>query len=175
MQQRLGAQQAAAGAQVLDQVGVRVLDPAARTARCARRRCVEPHRVDDREPLLGAQAEVVLAEGDRGVHDARAVLGRDEVARQHGAALRAIGLRGDEGKRRLVCGAEHLDAREPVDDLDVIAQHALGERLGEHLAAGGPHVREVGIHRDGGVGRERPRCGRPDEQRVALAQPARRG
>ena len=90
VQERLRAQQPPAGAQVLDQVGVGVLDPAPGVrADALVVGAVEPHGIDDVEPLLGAEPEVVLAERDRGVDDARAVLGGHEVAGQHRVALGA--------------------------------------------------------------------------------------
>ena len=71
-------------AQVLDQVGVGVLDvaPGVR-ADALVVGAVGAHRVDDVQAVLLAEAEVVLAEGDRGVDEAGAVVGGDEVAEQH--------------------------------------------------------------------------------------------
>ena len=84
----LRAQQPAALAQVLDEVGVGLLDPAPRVrADTLVVGAVELHRVDDREPLLLAEPVVVLAERDRRVDDAGAVVGGHEVARQDGVAL----------------------------------------------------------------------------------------
>ena len=87
----LGAQQPAARAQVLDQVGVGVLHPAAGVrADPLVEGAVEPDRVDHVQPVLLAEAEVVLAERDRRVHESGAVLGGDEVGGQHGVAARAV-------------------------------------------------------------------------------------
>ena len=87
------AQQPAARAEVLDEVGVGVLDEAPGVrADALVVGAVEPHRVDDVEAVLLAEAEVVLAERDRGVHEAGAVVGRDEVAEQDGVAALAVGL-----------------------------------------------------------------------------------
>ena len=87
----LRAQQAPAAAQVLDEVGVGVLDEAPGVGADALVvGAVEAHRVDDVQPVLLAEAEVVLAEGDRGVHEARAVVGGDEVAEQDGVAALAV-------------------------------------------------------------------------------------
>ena len=175
VQVRLGAQQAPARAQVLDQVGIGVLDPAAGVGADALVvGPVELHRVDHVEALLGAEAEVVLAERDRGVDDAGAVVGGHEVAGQHGVALLAV-LRGrDERERRLVRGAQHLGAAEAVGHPRVLAEHARDERLGEHGAVARAHVGELGVDGHGGVGDERPGRRGPDEQRVALAQRAGR-
>ena len=79
---------------------------------------------------------------------------------------------GDERERRLVAGAEHVAPVEAVGDLRVLAEHALDQRLGEHVAVGRAHVGQLGVDRDGGVGDERPRRRRPDQQHVAVAQRA---
>ena len=61
-----------------------------------------------------------------------AVVGGDEVGRQHGVALLAVGLGRDERERRLVARRRRSSrAGEAVGDLGVLAEHALGERLGE--------------------------------------------
>ncbi len=175
VEERLGAQQPPARAQVLDEVGIGVLDPAAGVrADALVVGAVEPHRVDDLETLLGAEPEVVLAERDRGVHDAGAVVGADEVGRQHGVALLPVRLGRDERERRLVAGADQLAAGEAVDDLDPLADHLLGARLGQHLAARRAHVGQLRVDGERGVGRERPGRRRPGEQLVALAQRAGR-
>ena len=140
---RLGAQQPPAGAEVLDEVGVGVLDlaPGVRPDALV----VGPvgaHRVDDVQAVLLAEAEVVLAEGDRRVHEAGAVVGGDEVAEQDGVAALAVdvGLQVREG--RLVAHAVERRAREAVEDPHAFgAEHALDERLG---------------HDDGRVERARP-------------------
>jgi hypothetical protein len=79
----LGAQQPPTGAQVLDEVGVGVLDlaPGVR-ADALVVGAVGEDGVDDVEAVLLAEAEVVLAEGDGGVDEAGAVVGGDEVAEE---------------------------------------------------------------------------------------------
>ena len=115
VQVRLGAQQPPARAQVLDDVGVGLLHPAPGVgAHAVDVRAVEPHRVDDVDALLLAEPVVVLAEGDRRVHDAGAVVGADEVAGQHGVALRPELLGLDEVERGLVARAEDLGALEAL-------------------------------------------------------------
>ena len=87
----LGAQQPAARAQVLDEVGVGVLDEAPGVlADALVVGAVEPHRVDDVQAVALAEPEVVLAERDRGVDEAGAVVGGDEVAEQDGVAALAV-------------------------------------------------------------------------------------
>ena len=171
---RLGAQQPPAGAQVLDEVRVGVLDVAARVGADALVvRAVEPHRVDDVQAVLLAEAEVVVAEGDRRVHEAGAVVGGDEVAEQHGVAALAVDVGLQEREGRLVAHAVERRAGEAVEDPDVVAaEHALDERLGQHdrrveRPRLGAHVDQLGVDGDRGVGDERPRRRRPHEQLVA--------
>jgi hypothetical protein len=175
VQQRLRAQQPAVLPQPGDDVRVGVLDPAAgELAHAVVVGAVEPDRVDDLDPLLLAEPVVVLAEGERGVHDARAVVGGHEVGRQHPVTLRPQVLGGDVGKQRRVAGADHVLAVEAVGDLRVLAQHGVQARLGEHVAVGGADVRELGRDGERGVGEQRPRRRRPGEDAVALAQRAGR-
>ena len=153
---------------------VGVLDPqAGELAHPLVEGAVELDRVDDGDALLLADPEVVLAERDRGVHDAGAVLGADEVGRHDGVAALAELLGGDERERRLVAGAEHVAAVEAVGDLRALAEHGLGARLGDHVAVLGAHVGEVGRDGQRGVGEQRPRRRRPGEDLVAGAQRAR--
>jgi hypothetical protein len=134
VQEAFRVMQAPARAQVLDQVLVGILDEAAGVrADALVVGAVAADRVDHVQAVLGAEPEVVLAERDRRVDDAGAVLGRHEVAGEHGVALGAVLLGGDERERRLVARAEHLGASEAVGDRG-LTEHALDERLGEHLA-----------------------------------------
>ena len=150
----LRAQQPPALAQVLDDVGVGLLDPAAGVrAHALLVGAVEPDRVDDRDPLLLAEPVVVLAERDRRVHEAGAVVGADEVAGEHGVALGRRTPRLDEVERRLVARAEDVarrgSARRPARPRPA---RAVDARLGEHVAVLGAHVGEVGRDGERGVG-----------------------
>ena len=85
----LGPEEQAARLEVGDQVRVGVLhEPPRVGADALVVGAVGPHRVDHVQAVLLAEAEVVLAERDRGVHEAGAVVGADEVGRQHGVAAR---------------------------------------------------------------------------------------
>ena len=168
-----GPQQLAARAQVLDEVRVGVLDeaPGVRADPLVVG-AVELDRVDHLQPGLLAQAEVVLAEGHRGVHQAGAVLGGDERGGQHGVALLAPVRAGDEVERRLVGQADQLGAGKALDHLDLLAEHAAGERGGDHLRRLlarhlRAHVLELRVDGHGGVGDQRPRRRGPDDQLVA--------
>ena len=133
----LGAQQPPARAQVLDEVGVGLLDvaPGVR-ADALVVGAVRVHRVDDVQPVLRAEAEVVLAEGDRGVHEAGAVLGGDEVGEQDRVAALAVGVGLDEAEGRLVAHAVERRAREAIEDPHAVgAEHAFHQRFGERPPA----------------------------------------
>ncbi len=91
----------------------------------------------------------------------------------------AVLLGAEVVKRGLVAHAVHRRAREAIEDLHGgrVAEHLLDERLGEHhrgveLAGLGTDVDELGVDRDRGVGDERPRRRRPDQQLVAGLQRA---
>ena len=171
----LGAQQPPARAQVLDQVGVGVLDEApGERADALVVGSVAEHRVHHGQALLLAQAEVVLAEGDRRVDQTGAVVGGDEVTRQDGVAALAVGLRRDEREGRLVAGALDAGAVELVEDLGVLAEHALHERGSDDVDLPARHTRaHVGHRRVDGhrsVGDQRPRGRRPHQQLVPRLQ-----
>ena len=170
---RLGPQQPAAGAEVLDQVGVGVLDLAPGVGADAL--VVGPvgvHRVDDLQAVLLAKAEVVLAEGDRGVDEAGAVVGGDEVAEQDAVAALAVGVGLQVRERRLVA---HSVERAPGKRSRIRTPSEPRTRStrpsatspGRRAARLGPHVDQLGVDRDRGVGDQRPRRGRPHEQLVA--------
>ena len=111
-------QQPAARAEVLDEVVVGVLDPAAGVrADPLVVGPVEADGVHDGQAVLLAEPEVVLAERDRGVHEAGAVVGGDEVAQQQhagypgdrkecfGNGMRLAGRRVEEADRLFGDGA----------------------------------------------------------------------
>ncbi len=113
-------------AQVLDQVGIGVLDGPSRVPGDPLvEGAVEPHRVDDGQPGRHAERVVVRAEGQGGVDDAGAVLGGDEVRLEHGVAARAPLLGGDERERRRVVRARQL---RPGQRLENLQAHAVGDR-----------------------------------------------
>ena len=62
-------------------------------------------RVLQRHPVLLAEPEVVLAEGERRVHEPGPVLGGDEVAEQHRMAERTELRAGDIFEGRFVADA----------------------------------------------------------------------
>ena len=129
----LGAQQAPAPAQVLDEVGVGVLDEAPGVrADALVVGAVEAHGVDDVQAVALPEAEVVLAEGDRRVHEAGAVVRGDEVAEQDGVAALAVGVGAQEAEGRLVAHAVQRRAGEAGEDLRALAEDPLDQRLGDH-------------------------------------------
>ena len=170
--ERLGPEDATARAEVLDQVGIGILDvPAGVGADAVVVGAVEPDRVDHVEPVLLAEAEVVLAEGDRGMDQARAVGGGDEVGEQHGVAAGAVlGCR-DERERRVVGDALELGAREAVQDVRPFAfpDHAFDQRLGDHVdlvLIFHANVSQFRVDGDRGVRHERPRSRGPDQELI---------
>ena len=149
------------GIGVLDEAAREVGDPVVEGA-------VRAHRVLERDPVLLAEPEVVLAEGDRGVDDPGAVRGRDEVADQHGVPARSVV--GDVGEGRLVADARERRAREVAEDLDVLAEHPLDQVAREHETSPslrGADVLDLLADRERRVGDQRPRRRRPGQQLVA--------
>src|SRR5947208_13221015 len=57
----------------------------------------------------------------------------DEVGEQDGVPALAVLAARDERERRLVARALELGAREALEDLRALAEHAPDERLGEHV------------------------------------------
>ena len=170
----LGAQQAPACLEVRRQVGIGVLDEAAgKRADALVVGAVGADRVDDGKPVLLAEPEVVLSERDRRVHEARPVLGADEVSRQHRVPALAVGLARDEPEGRLIRRALELLAGKPREDLRAVAEHALDESLGQHVdrpVVTGTDVCELGVDGDGGVRDQGPGSRGPDQQHVAGLQ-----
>ncbi len=176
------AEQQAALAQVGDQRRGRlgVLDEAILEAGDLRGElAVRAHRVVEgavagrvEEAVLGGDRVVVLAEGRGDVDQAGAVPGGDELAGDHReAAGLAVGQRED---RPLVPAADQLAPPYPPEDLGLLAEHPLEQRLGEdqHLVLD-PGANVADVRRDGhrDVAGQRPGRRRPDQQ--VLRQPAR--
>ena len=79
-------------------------------------------------------------------------------------------LRAQEREGREVAGTLELASGEAVEQLGVLAEHALHQRFGHDVdlpALARPHVEEVGIDGHGGVRHERPRRRGPDQQHVS--------
>ncbi len=167
----LGAQQAPLGLERRDDLGVVVVDELALEVGDALvEAAVGLDRVLQRHPVLLAEAEVVLAEGERGVHEARAVVGGDEVAEQDAVTERAEVRALDVVERRLVADALERRPGQVAEDLHLLAEDLLGERSGDdqHLPADArADVLDLRSGGDRGVGDQRPRSGRPDDERVA--------
>ncbi len=127
----LGTQQLPVGLQRLDDVLVGLLDEAAREVRDP---LVEAAAVVDRvlqlDPVLLAEPEVVLTEGDRGVHEPGSLVGGDEVGEQNGVAAGAVV--GDVVEGRLVGGAGEGLAGEMREHFGVLAEGVLDSIPGEH-------------------------------------------
>ena len=164
----LGAEQAARVAKRLDDRRVGVLHELAREVGDPLvEGAVLTHRVLELDPVLLAEPEVVLAEGDRGVHEAGALLRGHEVRLEHGVAARPVV--GDVGEGRLVADAGQGAARQAIEDLCALPQHSLDQRRGDHqdlVGIGGTHPRvlDLGADGNGRVGDQRPGRGGPDQE-----------
>ena len=171
------AKQQPALAQAGDQIGdqLLVVDRTPRVAEhprvvgsLARDRVEQRVRVGRvKQAVLDADAEVVLAECRRHVDDPGAVLGRHEVAGEHRrAARRPVGQLED---RAGVGAPDELRAAQRAEDLRALAEHPLDERLGDDqrlLADAHARIADLGPDSSGQVAGQRPRCGRPDQQRL---------
>ena len=110
---------------------------------------------------------VILAVGRRHVDDPGAVLGGDEVAAQH---LEGVGRVEEIREGRQVAQPQQLLAGQRGQDLRLLAQFpGVGGQacLRQHeppILHPHKHIRDVGIDRDGLVGRQGPGCGGPDQQ-----------
>ena len=169
MQVGLGAEQLPLLVEGLDDVGVRLLDEAAGEIRDPLvEATAQVDWVLQRDPVLLTEAEVVLAERDRCVDQAGALVGGDEVGEQDGVAARAVV--GDVVEGGLVRGPRDRLAREMREHLRLLAEHRLDAVAGQHedlVADPGPDVLDLRSGGDRRVGDQGPRGGRPDEQRVA--------
>ena len=130
---------------------------------------VRPNRVLKRHPVSLAELEVVLAEGERGVDESRALLGADEVGQQHRVAEWAELLALDEIERGLVANALERGAREMRQHLGILAEHPLDQRPGnDHRLLTKPRADVLDLRTGGnrGMTDQRPGGRRPDEQVV---------
>ena len=149
MQVGLGAEQLALLLERLDDVGVGLLDEAAgEIGDPLVEAAAEVDRVLQRDPVLLAEAEVVLAERDRGVDQAGALVGGDEVGEQDGVAARAVV--GDVVEGGLVGGPRDRLAGEMREHLRLLAEHRLDAVAGQHedlVADPGPDVLDLRARR----------------------------
>ena len=169
----LGHEQPAFG-QVRDDVAVRILDepPGEHRDRVVERP-VGLERVQHRETLGPRNGRIVLAERWSDVHDARAVVGADEVCADHPLA----GLiQWQDGERPAIAPAGEVIAGEALEDRRVGVPASSGG-LGQDQVPpagriGDPDVLDGRADRRRDVGDEGPRGGRPDEQ-VGIARGVR--
>jgi hypothetical protein len=162
---RLLAEQQAALAQVGHQRRVGVLEEQPADERDPGPEVpVRLDRVDHRQPVRAGGGEVLGAERGGLVHQPGAVLGGHVVGQDH--VVRAGDL--DQLERPAVARALQRGAREPVEHLDpVLAEHRGQQRLGHHegaLRAARDDVLDPRVDRDRGVGHQRPRRRRPDQE-----------
>ena len=126
--------------EVLDQVGVGVLEELAADQRhLVAEVAVGAHRDHDRQPVGAADRHVVLAEGGGLVHQAGAVLGGDVVGEHHEVRRGAGGLHRrelDQVEGPLVGPALHVLAGDRAGHGPALAQHRLEQRLGDDQGLG---------------------------------------
>ncbi len=163
------ALEAPRGRERVDDVGVGVLDEAARPG-CRDERGVGPHGVEGWQALALGDLAVDLAERRREVHDARTVVDRDEVG-NHDTRR---GVEDERVEGPLVVQPVELADRDRADDLDVVAEHRVEAAGGEHevarpCASLHAHVLDVGSHSGGDVRHQGPGCRGPHEQVEVLA------
>ena len=172
----LGPEHLPGGLQRRDYVGVGLLDLAAgEVGDPLVERALKRDRVLQRDPVLLAEPEVVLAEGDGGVDEPRAVLGGDEVPQQDRVAAGAIVA--DVAEGRLVARARQGLAREVGEDLAPSPRTASTRSRARTKTSPGPPSRPRGPARTRSRPPPRPRRsrsgsgrGRPDQQQVAGLQ-----
>ena len=98
------------------------------------------------------------------MHHARTVVGGDVIGQHNevGLARERVQL-----ERALVGPALHLGAADLLLDAPALPQDLLEQRFGDDeplLAVAGEHVGDARVDRGGGVGDQRPRRRRPDQQ-----------
>ena len=160
------AQQQPARLQVAHEVGVGVLEElAAHQGDVVGERAVAAHRVDHRQAVGLADGQVVGTECRRLVHQPGAVLGGHVVGEHDDVCVGDV----DQLEGTLVAPPLHLRPAEAFEHPGVLADRRRHQGLGDDRRTGQvvvlhQHVRHVGVHRDGGVGHQRPRRRRPHEQ-----------
>ncbi len=157
-------EQPLARSQVGHQVGIGLLEElAAHEGDVSLEVPVAGHRVDHREAVRPADAEVVGAEGRGLVDQTGAVLGR-HVAVQHDV----VGVGDvDQVEGSGVGPALHRAPGDGLLDGPALAERGLDEGRGDHEPVGvarHDHVVDLGVGSHCGVGHERPRGRRPHQQ-----------
>ena len=98
------------------------------------------------------------------MHESRSIIGRDVVGEDDVVRIRDV----DEVKWTLVRRTLKVASREPLQDVEVLAQGRLRQVLcdDEDVAIGCPghDIDRARVDGDGGIGHQGPRCGRPHEQ-----------
>ncbi len=160
--------------QVVDEGRVRVLEEhPADQRRAGDEPAVTTHRVDHGQAVLAGDREVLRAEGRGLVDQAGTVGGGDVVGEHHRMRGRGTEIRQRQQLERPGIGhAGDVGSPHGLDDLGVRPHRRTEQRLGhQHQLVGtsagrgpGDHIGDVGMHGNRGVGHQRPRGRRPDEQ-----------
>ncbi len=164
MAERIGVEQAAVGAQVVDDalVGFEHLQPGVGTGGLVEA-AVGQHRGIDVEAVGHAGVVVVLAVAGGGVHAAGALVEEDVVGVDQQRIAPMQGVTRLEAVQFASLELQQLGEGVLVEGGDGRQQGGSGDiELALHLEQG---VVEVGVHGDGQVGRDGPGGGGPDEDR----------
>jgi len=154
--------------EIPDDLRIRLLEPqAGQEAGLLAEGPVGPHRVYHRQIRPAAHLQVVRAEGRGQMHDARAVLGRDEVAGDHPVTVLVREVEPMIGG--VIVRAEEVGALEAFEDFEAFlaAQRGLHATLRQDQDGRPLADRDVVQGRmDGGPGipRQCPGGGGPDQQ-----------
>ena len=165
-----GGKELAAGLEVLDDEGVGVFyEHAGPGGHRVDKAALGVDQLHKGQVVLAAHARVVLAEGRRGVDDARAV-GEGDVVVRHDVPAALAGLAG-KGVERLVLRADELGALDGPQHLRPLAHDLLAQGLGQDVGLAvlfGVDVVLVLVYDQRDVGGQGPGRGGPGQKEGVL-------
>ena len=167
---RRGGKELAAGLEVLDDEGIGVFyEHAGPGGHRVDKAALGVDQLHKGQVVLAAHARVVLAEGRRGVDDARAV-GEGDVVVRHNVPAALAGLAG-KGIERLVLRADELGALDGPQHLRPLAHDLLAQGLGQDVGLAvlfGVDVVLVLVYDQRDVGGQGPGRGGPGQKEGVL-------
>ena len=174
VQQRSGLPQNIAPLELLDDEGIGGLhEPSAHDGHVGGKLAARVHRLNEREPVSLARRVVIGAERRRHVHDAGAIIRRNEILANDHAVVTLDAIERDPIEWALVARSDERGPGEPSHRVPsvavVLTEHARRAGLGENdrpIRSGAlPEldVDELGVHGERDVGNEGPGSGGPDE------------
>ncbi len=126
------------------------------------------HRIENRQTGSNRYPIIVAAERRRHMHDAGAVLGRDEITGDDTPGIGCAGELAHEIEGRTIARADQFRALEGRDDLGGLAQRGRDTVGGQNIArplVRGTHIVDIRRHGQPGIGWDRPGRGGPRQQR----------